>query len=76
MQATTLSFRVEEAFAERTRALATIAELRISDYMREAVREKNERVMAQRMAMLSRELAAEHLAFNESIEETLADGLD
>ena len=76
MHATTLSFRAGEDLAEQTRALATIVGLKSSDYMREAVREKNERVTAQRIAQLSKELAAEHLAFNESIEDSLADGLE
>jgi predicted transcriptional regulator len=76
MHATTLSFRAGEDLAEQTRTLANIVGLKSSDYMREAVREKNERVTAQHIAKLSKELAAEHLAFNESIEDSLADGLE
>ena len=76
MQATTLSFRAGEDLAEQTRALAAIVGLKSSDYMREAVREKNERVTAQRIAQLSKELAAEHLAFNEALEDSLVDGLE
>ncbi|MFN7835139.1 MAG: antitoxin of toxin-antitoxin stability system [Burkholderiaceae bacterium] len=76
MHATTLSFRAGDDFAEQTRALAVTLGLKSSDYIRQAVREKNERVMAQRIAMLSKELAAEHLDFNESLEGSLADGID
>jgi len=76
MQATTLSFRVGVELAEQTRSLATIVGLKSSDYIREAVREKNERVTAERIAQLSRELAAEHLALNEATEDALNDGLD
>jgi hypothetical protein len=76
MQATTLSFRVGNEFAKQTRSLASTIGLKSSDYIREAVCEKNERVMAERIAMLSRELADEHLSFNESLEGSLADGLD
>ncbi len=76
MQGTTFSFRVAGDLAEQTRSAADIVGLRSSDYIREAVREKNERVSAERIAQLSRELAADHLAFNESIEDSLTDGLD
>jgi hypothetical protein len=76
MQATTLSFRAGEDLAEQTRALAGMLGLKSSDYMREAVREKNQRVTAEHIAKLSKELAAEHLALNESIEDSVADGLD
>lgn len=76
MHATTLSFRAGDEFAQQTRALASIVGLKSSDYIRQAVREKNEHVMAQRIAELSRALSAEHLAINESVEGSLADGLD
>ena len=76
MQGITLSFRAGEDLAEQTRALAATVGLKSSDYMREAVREKNERVTAQRIAQFSKELAAEHLAFNDAVEDSLADGLE
>lgn len=76
MHAHTLSFRVGDDFVEETRASALLAGLKSSDYIREAVREKNERMMAQRIAMLSHRLSAKHLKFNKSIEGTLTDGLD
>ncbi|WP_179401923.1 antitoxin of toxin-antitoxin stability system [Burkholderia guangdongensis] len=76
MHTTTLSFRAGDDFVEETRKSATLAGLKSSDYIREAVREKNERMMAERIAMLSRQLSAKHLAFNESVEDTLADGLE
>ncbi len=76
MQATTFSFRAADDFARQTRAFATLVGLRSSDYIREAVQEKNERVSAERIAQLSRELAADHLAFNEATEDSLTDGLD
>ena len=76
MQATTLSFRASEDLAEQTRELAAIVGLKCSDCMREAVREKNERVTAQRIAQLSKELAADHFAFNESTEDSLSEGLE
>jgi hypothetical protein len=75
MHAHTLSFRAGDDFVEQTTTSALLAGLRKSDYVREAVREKNERTMAEHIAALSRELAAEHLAFNDSIEGSLNDGL-
>lgn len=76
MHATTLSFRADNDLAEQTRALANFVGLKSSDYIRQAVRERNERVMAQRIAALSRELSVEHLTVNESLEGSLTDGLD
>ena len=76
MHATTLSFRAGDDLANDTRALASMVGLKSSDYIRQAVREKNEQVMAQRIATLSKALSTEHLAFNESLEGSLADGLD
>ena len=76
MHATTLSFRAGEDLAEQTRALAISMGLKSSDYIRQAVREKNELVMAQRIAALSKTLSAEHRAFNNSLEDSLADGLN
>lgn len=75
MHATTLSFRAGDDFAEQTRTLASIVGLKSSDYIRQAVREKNEHVMAQRIAALSKVLAAEHLVLNESLDGSLEDGL-
>jgi hypothetical protein len=76
MHATTLSFRAGNDFADQVRTLAGLLGLKSSDYIRQAVLEKNEQVMAQRIAALSKELSAEHLAFNESLDESLQDGLD
>jgi len=76
MHATTLSFRAGNDFAEEVRALAGLVGLKSSEYIRQAVLEKNAQVMGQRIAALSKELAAEHLAFNESLEESLQDGLN
>ncbi len=46
MSADTLSFRAGDDFIEQTRASARIAGLKSSDYMRQAVAEMNEHVMA------------------------------
>ncbi len=75
MHAHTLSFRAGDDFVENTISAALLAGLKKSDYVREAVREKNERTMAEHIAALSRALSADHLAFNESMEDTITDGL-
>ena len=76
MHATTLSFRAGDDFAQQTRALANIVGVKSSDYTRQAVGEKNEHVMAQRIAAFCKALFAEQLAINESVEGSLADGLE
>lgn len=76
MKASTLAFRAGEDFVEQTRTLANMLGLKGSDYLRQAVQEKNESVMAQRMAALSKELSSEHAAINQSLEGSLSDGLN
>ena len=49
MTAATLSFRAPSEFAEQTKALAKA--MTSSDYVREAVREKNERTMRSLMVL-------------------------
>lgn len=72
---TTLSFRTTSQFVEQTQTFAGMVGLKSSEYVREAVREKNERVMAERLAMLSRKLSEKHQSFNESIDDSIGDGL-
>ena len=45
MTAATLSFRAPVEFAEQTKTLAKAMHMTSSDYVREAVREKNERTL-------------------------------
>ena len=75
MSATTLSFRAPTEFAEQTKTLARTLSMSASDYVREAVREKNERAIRDRMVFLSRQLSALHLAENLSMDGSLGDGL-
>ena len=75
MSAATLSFRVSAEFAEQTKILARTLSMSASDYVREAVREKNERAIKNRMVFLSRALSAQHLAENQSMDGSLGDGL-
>lgn len=75
MQGTTLSFRAGDDLAEQTRSLAQTLGLKTSDYIRDAVREKNEREMAARIATLSKKLSARHLAIHQEMEDAAGDGL-
>lgn len=72
---TTLSFRTTSEFVEQTQSFAGMVGLKSSDYVREAVREKNERVMADRLAMLSRKLSEKHQIFNETMDDSMGDGI-
>lgn len=75
MSTTTLSFRAPAEFAEQTKALANAYNMSSSDYVREAVREKNERVLKERMTFLSKQLSARHLAENQTMDAATGDGL-
>lgn len=76
MSATTLSFRASTEFAEQTKALASLFNMPSSEYLREAVREKNERVLKDRMTYLSKQLSGRHLLENEAMDAAAGDGLD
>jgi predicted transcriptional regulator len=75
MTAATLSFRAPSELAEQTKALAKAMRMTSSDYVREAVREKNERALKDRMVFLSSQLSARHLAENQAMDATTGDGL-
>ena len=76
MSAVTLSFRAPTEFAEQTKSLARTLSMSASDYVREAVREKNERAIRDRMVFLSKQLSAQHLAENVRMDGSLGDGLE
>ena len=75
MSATTLSFRASDEFAEQTKALASLFNMPSSEYLREAVREKNERMLKERMTHLSKQLSARHLLESEAMDAASGDGL-
>ena len=76
MTANTLSFRATQDFAEQTKRLASLFNMPSSEYLREAVREKNERVLQQRMVFLSEAQAAQSLAENQAMNAAIGDGLE
>lgn len=71
----TLLLRATTDFIEHTQSCASMIGLKNSDYIHEAVREKNERIRADHLAALSRKPSAEHHAFNEVIADSLRDGI-
>ena len=75
MSTATFSFRAPVEFAEQTKALASVFHMSSSDYVREAVREKNERALKERMTHLSKQLSARHLAENQAMDAASGDGL-
>lgn len=75
MSAATLSFRAPAEFAEQTKTLARTLSMSASDYVREAVREKNERAIKARIVYLSGRLSEVHLTENLSLDGCLGDGL-
>lgn len=75
MPSDTLSFRVPPELAEQTRTLAATLGMTSSGYVRQAVREKNERTFTDRMIFLSGKLTALHLVENEAMIAADGDGL-
>lgn len=73
--AQTMSFEAPLDFAEETRLLAENSNKPVSEYIREAVREKNERELVERMRMLSERLSARSLLENQAMDDSLGDGL-
>lgn len=72
----TLSFRATDEFLLETQSYAEMLGLKNSEYLRQAVLEKNDRVMRERLAALSRKLSAKHATVNESLDDSTGDGLD
>lgn len=75
MNTTSLSLRLTPEFAEQTKAMASALNMSSSDYVREAVREKNERALKERMTFLSKALSARHLAENGAMDAATGDGI-
>ena len=69
----TIAFRAPRDFVEETKRFA--GKQPISQYIRDAVREKNERQMTARIRYLSGRLAKESAAVNNEFDETLGDGI-
>jgi len=70
-----LTFRADAAFVAEVDALARASGVSRSDYVRQAVEEKNARALAERMAFLSKTLSASHASINQELEGSVGDGL-
>lgn len=71
----TLSFRAAYDFVEETKRFARSNHQQISQYIRDAVREKNERQLAERMRFLSHRFAAENAELNQEFDVAVGDGI-
>ena len=72
---TTLSFRTEAALAEEISFFAKSVQQNRSDYIEQAVKEKNERTLAERIAFLSIKLSPQCRSLCEEMDEASGDGL-
>ncbi|GAA4018121.1 antitoxin of toxin-antitoxin stability system [Actimicrobium antarcticum] len=72
---TTITFRVSSELAEQTRLFAKSSDQRVSEYIRDAVREKNARQIADRMRFLSLRLAAENAKVSQEFDIAAGDGI-
>lgn len=75
MTAATLSVRVSSELANHTRELAQVLNMPISEYLREAVRDKNVQVLKDRMVFLSKQLSAKHLLESNGMDASTGNGL-
>ena len=69
------SFRATKPFVDETTQSAKLAGLSRSEYARRAIEAMNQRVMRERIAVLSKQLSAQSLAVNEALDGTTGDGL-
>ena len=75
MHTHTLSFRAGDTLATDTRIAAELSGQKLSDYIRSAVQEKNDRAMAERITRLSHLLAAAHRDEHRALDGAVNDGL-
>ncbi len=72
---TVVTFRASGELVEHAKLFAKSGDQRMSEYIRDAVREKNERNLAQRMRFLSGRLAAESVRVNDELDIAVGDGI-
>jgi predicted transcriptional regulator len=75
MRAVALTFRADADFASQVDHFAQSSGVSRSDYVRQAVEEKNARALAERMVFLSQTLSAKHEQINQEMEDSIGDGL-
>ena len=70
-----LTVRADADFVAEVDALARASGVSRSDYVRQAVEEKNARALAERMVFLSKTLSARNASINQELEDAVGDGL-
>ncbi len=75
MPTNSLAFRADLSFTEEVGKLAAALGLSRSDYLRQAVEEKNRRTVEERIKFLSQTLSAKSAAENQSMDSSVGDGL-
>ena len=75
MPTNSLAFRADFSFTEEVGKLAAALGLSRSDYLRQAVEEKNRRTVEERIKFLSQTLSAKSAAENQSMDSSVGDGL-
>lgn len=75
MRTTMLAFRANPDLAAQVDQLARFSGMSRSDYVRQAVEEKNARALAERVVFLSQVLSESHRQLNEELDASLGDGL-
>lgn len=68
MKTTHLSFRFAPDLADQTNEMAKLKRMTRAAYVREAVREKNERSLRERMVYLSKQLRQSHPGESQAME--------
>jgi hypothetical protein len=67
--------RKRKVYGEQTKGLASALSMSALNYMREAIREKNECAIKVRMVVLSKQLFAQPLAENQGMDGGVGEGL-
>lgn len=71
----TVSLKMTKELVEETESFARANNKRLSEYIREAVQEKNERQLAQRIRFLVAKFSDEAEAMNEELDAAVGDDL-
>ena len=71
----TVSVKMAHDLVEQTESFARAEQKHISEYIREAVREKNERQLAERIKFLAAKFSDEAQALVDDFDEAMGDGL-
>lgn len=71
----TVSLKMPQDLVDETESFAKASHKQVSEYIREAVREKNERQLAERIRFLAAKFSAEAESMDEEFDVAVGDGL-